>query len=260
MTASLDSNGKLSLKSTSEQGIQIQSGSTGDDLSVFGFSAQSIAAPTAQENANALATQINRELSHEGINASVVEKFSITVKASDGSDYEITSAELQSLGISAKDFNSPSTQAGAELMINKINNTLSAKGLTASLSTDYRLSIESKLGAEIDIGGIDSSLEKFGVTKTTVLGNFETTNGFFANFNTTLDTFVNKTSGSLTLLAESYTNSNTRMTAERVKAVERLDVKYQAMMTQFAAYDGIIASLNNQFSTLQSMIEAQYND
>jgi flagellar hook-associated protein 2 len=70
---------------------------------------------------------------------------------------------------------------------------------------------------------------------------------------------VSNNGGSITLLNEQFTNEQKRLNKERARAVEQLDSKYATMVAQFAAYDTMIANLNNQFATLQSMIDAQLN-
>jgi len=47
--------------------------------------------------------------------------------------------------------------------------------------------------------------------------------------------------------------------AEKEKTQKSLDAKYATMEERFLAYDKIISKLNNEFSSLKSMIEAEYN-
>ena len=46
---------------------------------------------------------------------------------------------------------------------------------------------------------------------------------------------------------------------EKEKTQKTLDAKYATMEERFLAYDKIISKLNSEFSSLKSMIEAEYN-
>ncbi len=52
-------------------------------------------------------------------------------------------------------------------------------------------------------------------------------------------------------------NNITSLEEQKKKAMENLDMKYEIMAKQFMAYDTIIAKMNNSFSALASIIDAQ---
>jgi flagellar hook-associated protein 2 len=70
--------------------------------------------------------------------------------------------------------------------------------------------------------------------------------------------YVNTTDGTLVQYNKSLTTEKTALTKSRATAVSRLDTKYDAMATKFAAYESIISKLNTEFSSLSSMIKQSY--
>lgn len=79
--------------------------------------------------------------------------------------------------------------------------------------------------------------------------------GIFAKLNSELEKTIGG-NGSLTLYSSNLTSDNDKLTEEREKTVKRLDARYETMHAQFAAYDALIAQMNNSFSALQMQIDA----
>lgn len=141
-----------------------------------------------------------------------------------------------------------------------INKALVAEGITASLDpSGTKVVLNQKEGWDISVKGKTAGLNAVGYTARTVTGSFESNEGIFSQLNQSINKMVSNNGGSITLLNEQFTNEQKRLNKERARAVEQLDSKYATMVAQFAAYDTMIANLNNQFATLQSMIDAQLN-
>lgn len=141
-----------------------------------------------------------------------------------------------------------------------INKALVAEGVTASLDpSGTKVVLNQKEGWDISVKGKTAGLNAVGYTARTVTGSFESNEGIFSQLNQSINKMVSNNGGSITLLNEQFTNEQKRLNKERARAVEQLDSKYATMVAQFAAYDTMIANLNNQFATLQSMIDAQLN-
>ena len=153
-----------------------------------------------------------------------------------------------------------SVEDNALALRDAINKALVAEGITASLdSSGTKVTLSQKEGWDISVKGSSTGLNAVGYTARTVTGSFESNEGIFSQLNQSIENMVSSNGGSITLLSEQFTNAQTRLTKERTRAIEQLDSKYATMVAQFAAYDVMIANLNNQFSTLQSMIDAQLN-
>lgn len=141
-----------------------------------------------------------------------------------------------------------------------INKALVAEGVTASLDTNgTKIILNQKEGWDISVKGSSAGLNATGYTARTVTGSSEISEGIFSQLHQSIESMVSSNGGSITLLGEQFTNAQTRLNKERARSMEQLDSKYATMVAQFAAYDTMIANLNNQFATLQSMIDSQLN-
>ncbi|MCK9546536.1 MAG: flagellar filament capping protein FliD [Sulfurospirillaceae bacterium] len=166
--------------------------------------------------------------------------------------------EINGVGISFSSDASASAADNAKNLRDAINSA-GIKGLVASLdTTGERLILTSNEGSEITIKGNSSTLNKIGLSATTIRNDGNQSEGVFGRLGKVFDNLLGN-KGSLTLLDNELTNSQKRLKLERERSVAQLDSKYQTMIAQFAAYDSIIAGLNQQFSSLQSMIDAQLN-
>jgi len=83
--------------------------------------------------------------------------------------------------------------------------------------------------------------------------------GVFFNLNEKLDGYLNSSTGILSTFEQNLDTSAKSLEEERLKAISRLDDKYNIMANRFAAYDSIISSLNQSFNALQSQIDAAAN-
>ena len=92
-----------------------------------------------------------------------------------------------------------------------------------------------------------------GTTTVDANGNTTTTNGIFTTLYNDLNN-VTKTGGLIDNLKTGLTNEATSLTTQQTSATDTLNKKYSAMTQQFIAYDTMIATLNNQFSSLSQQI------
>lgn len=153
---------------------------------------------------------------------------------------------------------SATSQENAQALRDAINSA-NIKGVVASLdSSKQRITLTSKDGGNIEIGGQNSTLSSLGLSNTTLYNEGKQSTGVFSKLGISLENMLGS-KGSLTLFDNELTGSQNRLKSERERAVLQLDSKYQTMAAQFAAYDSIIANLNSQFSTLQSMIDSEIN-
>lgn len=131
-------------------------------------------------------------------------------------------------------------------------------GITASVGTNNNIVLKGAAGADIVISGESTALSSLGLSATTVYSSPTTKDGIFTKFTTMLKTYVNTSDGILIQYNKSLTTEKTALTKSRATAVSRLDTKYDAMATKFAAYESIISKLNTEFSSLSSMIKQSY--
>jgi len=138
-----------------------------------------------------------------------------------------------------------------------VTNTIMQSGVNGSL-VDYGIELtrdgtmtfnksilESKISTDSNAtklffaGGLASN----GSTKT---GLFSKVDSQLKNYGTMFDTLVTSLKTGATNLSDNKTRAQALLTA-----------KYNTMTKRFTAYDGIISKLNNQFSSLQQIINAQ---
>lgn len=132
-------------------------------------------------------------------------------------------------------------------------------GIEASLGDNNNIVLKSTIaGSDISISGTTSILASLGLQATNVYSESTVNKGIFTSFDTVLKSYTDSTSGSLTQFKTSLTTEKTALTKRRAADVTSLDKKYEAMATKFAAYDSIISKLNNQFSSLSSIIKQSY--
>ncbi|WP_041957404.1 flagellar filament capping protein FliD [Sulfurospirillum arsenophilum] len=138
-------------------------------------------------------------------------------------------------------------------------NNAGITGIEASLGTNNNIVINGAKGADIVITGDSTALSSLGLQTANIYSSPTTKEGLFTKFNSMLTGYVNTTDGTLTQYNKSLATEKTTLTKTRATAVTRLDTKYEAMATKFAAYDSIISKLTNQFSSLSSMIKQSYS-
>lgn len=84
------------------------------------------------------------------------------------------------------------------------------------------------------------------------------TNGAFDDLNDLLNNYT-KSDGYLSNMSDGLTTELDSLESNHTRSLDLLNSRYDAMTKQFIEYDSIISKLNNQFSVLNNMIQAQLN-
>ncbi|HDX6330445.1 flagellar filament capping protein FliD [Campylobacter fetus] len=130
--------------------------------------------------------------------------------------------------------------------------------IAVTIDKDGKLVIKGSGGENLEIKGDSTFLEKLGLKETELKGSSEVTGGFFKQLKDTLDSFIG-TKGSLVTYEESLVSNNKQLTKEKTNNEESITKKYETMAEKWVQYDGMIAKIEQQFSTLKTMINAQLN-
>ncbi len=144
-----------------------------------------------------------------------------------------------------------------------LKNAINAAGLTgieATIGTNNNIKLSSSAGYDIVITGDATKLSSVGLTASSSIGNSTKKDGFFTKFDDLLKSYVSGKSSIFGLFTTQLETEKTALTKQRTSSVKKLDDKYSAMATRFAAYDSIISKLNTQFETLSQQIKASYTD
>lgn len=185
--------------------------------------------------------------------------YSSSAVSSGALDFSLTDLTINGKNIEFTTLAGATAEENAQALRDAINSA-NISGILASLNSNNTGIVLTRTdGGDITIGGDDAKLTSLGLTNTTIAGTSETTEGVFVGLNDLLASLIDSNNGTLTLLDQKLATERTRLTDERSSSMDKLDNKYEIMAARFAAYDAQIAALNNQFSTLQSMIEAEYN-
>ena len=132
-------------------------------------------------------------------------------------------------------------------------------GIDASIGTTNNIVLKGTTGADIIITGDSTALSSLGLQASNIYSSPTIKEGVFKTFNTMLKGYLDSTKGSLSLYNKSLATEKTSLTKNRASAVTRLDTRYDAMATKFAAYESIISKLNNEFSSVSLMIKQSYS-
>ncbi|EKR8079867.1 flagellar filament capping protein FliD [Campylobacter fetus] len=130
--------------------------------------------------------------------------------------------------------------------------------IAVTIDKDGKLVIKGSGGENLEIKGDSTFLEKLGLKETELKGSSEVTGGFFKQLKDTLDSFIG-TKGSLVTYEESLVSNNKQLTKEKTNNEESITKKYETMAEKWVQYDSMIAKIEQQFSTLKTMINAQLN-
>ena len=85
------------------------------------------------------------------------------------------------------------------------------------------------------------------------------TDGLFTKLANMLDGAVGK-KGTMIAMQNQLKDESESITKNKESTQKLLDEKYTTMQERFIKYNAIIASLENQFATLKSMIDAELNN
>ena len=157
-----------------------------------------------------------------------------------------------------------STAAGSSaednaLKLQQAINDAGIEGVTASLDqSGKRIILKRNDGQSLDIKGNSTALASLGMSEATVNPVTKKTDGLFTRLNKMLDGVVGK-DGTMIAMQNQLRDENKSIADNKEATQKLLDEKYTTMQERFIKYNAIIASLENQFSTLKSMIDAEIN-
>ncbi len=157
-----------------------------------------------------------------------------------------------------------STVAGSSaednaLKLQQAINDAGIDGVTASLDqSGKRIILKRNDGQSLEIKGNSTALASLGMSEATVNPITKKTDGLFTRLNKMLDGVVGK-DGTMIAMQNQLKDESESITKNKESTQKLLDEKYTTMQERFIKYNSIIASLENQFSTLKSMIDAEIN-
>ena len=157
-----------------------------------------------------------------------------------------------------------STAAGSSaednaLKLQQAINDAGIEGVTASLDqSGKRIILKRNDGQSLEIKGNSTALASLGMSEATVNPVTKKTDGLFTRLNKMLDGVVGK-DGTMIAMQNQLRDENKSIADNKEATQKLLDEKYTTMQERFIKYNSIIASLENQFSTLKSMIDAEIN-
>lgn len=154
--------------------------------------------------------------------------------------------------------NGEAEKAKKNALLKAIANASGLSDISASFDKDGKLVLKGSGGTDIEIKGESSFLTKLGLKEQKLDGKTEIIGGFFKGLNDTLNGLIGS-EGSLTAYEESLTSSHKSLTASKEQRQKELDAKYTTMAEKWSQYDTIIAKLEAQMNTVNSMIEAARN-
>ncbi|HEA8110353.1 flagellar filament capping protein FliD [Campylobacter lari] len=145
-------------------------------------------------------------------------------------------------------------------------NSFGLEGLEASFeiinqgndNQQIQFKIKGTSGSNLEIQGDNEFLKKFGLSSRTLYSVYKEETGTFGILKNTMGEIISS-EGSFGGYKESLTkeSKNLNETIESTKA--SIESRYDTMWSRWAAYDGIIAKLNNQASVIANMINAANN-
>jgi len=145
------------------------------------------------------------------------------------------------------------------LKLQQAINDAGIEGVTASLDqSGKRIILKRSDGENIEVKGKASALATLGMSEATVNPVTKKTDGLFTKLANMLDGAVGK-KGTMIAMQNQLKDESESITKNKESTQKLLDEKYTTMQERFIKYNSIIASLENQFSTLKSMIDAEIN-
>lgn len=154
--------------------------------------------------------------------------------------------------------NGEAEKAKKNALLKAIANASGLSDISASFDKDGKLVLKGSGGTDIEIKGDSNFLTKLCLKEQKLDGKTEIIGGFFKGLNDTLNGLIGS-EGSLTAYEESLTSSHKSLTASKEQRQKELDAKYTTMAEKWSQYDTIIAKLEAQMNTVNSMIEAANN-
>lgn len=131
----------------------------------------------------------------------------------------------------------------------------SVANITSGVLEDFGLDVQKNGTLKFDQSKLESKIKTDydGVKK--FFQGTDDSEGLFKNVNTALEKTLDKNTGLFKLVGDELESKGKRLAENKERAQANLDKKYELMEKQFAAYDKMIQSMNNGFSTLKMMIQ-----
>ncbi|TXE86386.1 hypothetical protein FPD38_07000 [Campylobacter volucris] len=178
----------------------------------------------------------------------------------------------QTIDLSKTKNGDPFTLTGkddAEMAQNLVNhiNSFGLEGLEASFQIinegkegqKIEFKIKGTTGSDLEIGGDKEFLKKFGLHPQTMYSKYKEETGTFGVLKNTMKEMMS-TDGSFGGYKASLTKEAKNLEETTKTTKEFIESKYDTMWSRWAAYDNIIAKLNNQASVIANMIKQASGD
>ncbi|MCV3457137.1 flagellar filament capping protein FliD [Campylobacter sp. CNRCH_2016_0050h] len=153
----------------------------------------------------------------------------------------------------------------AQNLVDHIN-SFGLEGLEASFqiinqgSNDQQIQFKIKgtSGSNLEIQGDKDFLKKFGLSPKTIYSVYKEETGTFGVLKNTMGEMMSS-DGSFGGYKDSLTKESKNLNETIENTKKSIESRYDTMWSRWAAYDGIIAKLNNQASVITNMINAANN-
>ncbi|EAJ6142886.1 flagellar filament capping protein FliD [Campylobacter lari] len=153
----------------------------------------------------------------------------------------------------------------AQNLVDHIN-SFGLEGLEASFEiinqgTDdqkIQFKIKGTSGSNLEIQGDSDFLKKFGLSSRTIYSVYKEETGTFGILKNTMGEIMSS-DGSFGGYKESLTKESKNLNETIENTKKSIEGRYDTMWSRWAAYDSIIAKLNNQASVISNMINAANN-
>ena len=143
----------------------------------------------------------------------------------------------------------------------ELNRTITGVNSSGKSLVDYGISLDRYGVMSLDSAAFDTKMAQDPTALQSFLSGGVVVNGTTTTgvFDTLYDQMKNYTGyqKSLTTFQADLNKTLDKLTKDRETMTKRLDDRYAIMTKQFAAYDSVISKINNQFSSLKQMIDAQ---
>ncbi|MCV3386497.1 flagellar filament capping protein FliD [Campylobacter lari] len=153
----------------------------------------------------------------------------------------------------------------AQNLVDHIN-SFGLEGLEASFeiinqgTTDQKIQFKIKgtSGSNLEIQGDSEFLKQFGLSSRTIYSVYKEETGTFGILKNTMGEIMSS-DGSFGGYKESLTKESKNLNETIENTKKSIEGRYDTMWSRWAAYDSIIAKLNNQASVISNMINAANN-
>ncbi|QYH02632.1 flagellar filament capping protein FliD [Campylobacter lari] len=153
----------------------------------------------------------------------------------------------------------------AQNLVDHIN-SFGLEGLEASFeiinqgTSDQKIQFKIKgtSGSNLEIQGDSDFLKKFGLSSRTIYSVYKEETGTFGILKNTMGEIMSS-DGSFGGYKESLTKESKNLNETIENTKKSIEGRYDTMWSRWAAYDSIIAKLNNQASVISNMINAANN-